>query len=118
MHGLATLENNQLSDALDRLQRTDELIDSEADWPGKTVLKGLCMLLMGMVQTLQGNACVLSGGSGLGIFCRTVVLRPSLRRSLGVSRAPLVRTTLVTDECQHSTATVPVQDQRSAAQHL
>lgn len=55
LHGLATLENNQLSDALDRLQRTDELIDSEADWPGKTVLKGLCMLLMGMVQTLQGK---------------------------------------------------------------
>mmetsp|Transcript_33863 Transcript_33863/g.97378 ORF Transcript_33863/g.97378 Transcript_33863/m.97378 type:complete len:654 (-) Transcript_33863:36-1997(-) len=55
LHGLATLENNQLSDALERLQQTDQLIDAETDWPGKTVLKGLCMLLMGMVQTLQGK---------------------------------------------------------------
>jgi len=56
LHGVATLENNQLSEAYGRFQAADEKIDAEADWPGKTVLKGLSMLLMGVVQTLQKKA--------------------------------------------------------------
>lgn len=55
LRGLATLENNQLGDALERLKRADELIDMDAPWAGKTVLKGLCVLLSGVVQTMQGN---------------------------------------------------------------
>jgi len=53
LHGVATLENDQLSQAGERLKHADELIDADSDWAGKTVLKGLCMLLVGMVQVLQ-----------------------------------------------------------------
>jgi len=55
LNGLATLENNQLSDAAERFKKADEAISLQSEWPGKTVLKGLCMMLMGLVQTFQGN---------------------------------------------------------------
>jgi len=55
LRGLATLDNNQLSDALERLRSADELISADSKWAGKTVLKGFCVLLMGIVQAMQGN---------------------------------------------------------------
>jgi len=55
LYGLATLQNDQLTTALEKLQKADELANASKDWAGKTVIKGLCMLLMGIVQTLQGS---------------------------------------------------------------
>jgi len=53
LHGLATLQNDQLAEAQQRLQKADELMNTAKDWPGKTVVKGLCMLLTGVVMTMQ-----------------------------------------------------------------
>lgn len=55
LHGLATLENNQLETALERVWRADELLQTDGDWPGRTVLRGLCLVVAGLVQVMQGS---------------------------------------------------------------
>jgi len=54
INGLASLENNQLDTVLQRVQRADEELQLDGDWPGRTVLRGLCNLVAGVVEIMQG----------------------------------------------------------------
>lgn len=54
LNGLASLENNQLDIVLQRVFSADEELTKDEDWPGKTVLRGLCNLVAGVVQIMQG----------------------------------------------------------------
>jgi len=55
VRGLATLEDNQLVDTLARLRNAENLCNLDTPWAGRTVLNGFCVLLIGVVQTLQGS---------------------------------------------------------------
>ncbi|CAE7254637.1 Ank3 [Symbiodinium natans] len=54
LNGLASLENNQLDIVLQRVRSADEELTKDEDWPGKTVLRGLCNLVAGVVEIMQG----------------------------------------------------------------
>ncbi|CAE7416303.1 Ank3 [Symbiodinium pilosum] len=54
LNGLASLENNQLDIVLQRVRNADEELTKDCDWPGKTVLRGLCNLVAGVVEIMQG----------------------------------------------------------------
>jgi len=54
LNGLASLENNQLDIVLERVRNADEELTKDGDWPGKTVLRGLCNLVAGVVEIMQG----------------------------------------------------------------
>ncbi|CAE7624219.1 Ank3 [Symbiodinium sp. CCMP2592] len=54
LNGLASLENNQLDIVLQRVRNADEELTKDEDWPGKTVLRGLCNLVAGVVEIMQG----------------------------------------------------------------
>jgi len=55
LNGLASLEDNQLETVLTRVWAADELLAQDRDWAGKTVLRGLCILVAGVVQVMQGS---------------------------------------------------------------
>lgn len=55
VNGLASLELNQLEIVLSRVWAADELLALDGDWPGRTVLRGLCMLVAGIVEIMQGG---------------------------------------------------------------
>jgi len=54
VHGLATLEDNQLDAVAAKVRIADELLAKDGNWAGKTVLRGLTLLLGGLVQVMQG----------------------------------------------------------------
>eukprot|EP00929_Paragymnodinium_shiwhaense_P069630 TRINITY_DN35112_c0_g1_i1.p1 TRINITY_DN35112_c0_g1~~TRINITY_DN35112_c0_g1_i1.p1 ORF type:complete len:678 (-),score=190.08 TRINITY_DN35112_c0_g1_i1:23-2056(-) len=53
IHGLASLENDQLDTVLQRVWAADELLAADGDWAGRTVLRGLCLLVAGVVEIAQ-----------------------------------------------------------------
>eukprot|EP00435_Cladocopium_sp_Y103_P037025 s254_g9.t1 len=50
----AGFQNNQLDIVLERVHRADEELQLDCDWPGRTVLRGLCNLVAGVVEIMQG----------------------------------------------------------------
>ncbi|CAJ1363941.1 unnamed protein product [Effrenium voratum] len=54
INGLASLENNQLDIVLERVRLADDQLTADSDWPGRTVLRGLCNLVAGVVEIMQG----------------------------------------------------------------
>lgn len=55
LNGMASLENNQLDTVLERVWTADELLSADGEWAGRTVLRGLCLLVAGVVQIMQGS---------------------------------------------------------------
>ncbi|CAJ1429444.1 unnamed protein product, partial [Effrenium voratum] len=54
INGLASLENNQLDIVLERVRLADDQLTADSDWPGRTVLRGLCNLVAGVGEIMQG----------------------------------------------------------------
>lgn len=48
------MRNNQLDTVLSRVRQADEELQLDGDWPGRTVLRGLCNLVAGVVEIMQG----------------------------------------------------------------
>eukprot|EP00927_Polykrikos_kofoidii_P034265 TRINITY_DN29097_c0_g1_i1.p1 TRINITY_DN29097_c0_g1~~TRINITY_DN29097_c0_g1_i1.p1 ORF type:complete len:750 (-),score=151.15 TRINITY_DN29097_c0_g1_i1:66-2258(-) len=55
INGLASMENNQLETVLQRVWAADELLNVDRAWAGRTVLKGLTLVVAGLVQIMQGS---------------------------------------------------------------
>lgn len=55
INGLASMENDQLDTVLQKVWAADKLLEVDADWAGKTVLRGLCLLVAGVVTIMQGT---------------------------------------------------------------
>eukprot|EP00933_Yihiella_yeosuensis_P011840 TRINITY_DN11962_c1_g1_i1.p1 TRINITY_DN11962_c1_g1~~TRINITY_DN11962_c1_g1_i1.p1 ORF type:complete len:719 (-),score=185.59 TRINITY_DN11962_c1_g1_i1:397-2553(-) len=53
LNGLASLENNQFDIVLERVWAADELLALDGDWAGRNVLRGLCLLVAGVVEIMQ-----------------------------------------------------------------
>ncbi|KAK3261526.1 hypothetical protein CYMTET_29568 [Cymbomonas tetramitiformis] len=53
IRGIASMENNQLEEAIKRLQRTEKLTAHDTNWIGRKVVRGLACLLGGLVMCLQ-----------------------------------------------------------------
>mmetsp|Transcript_17324 Transcript_17324/g.40367 ORF Transcript_17324/g.40367 Transcript_17324/m.40367 type:complete len:701 (-) Transcript_17324:141-2243(-) len=56
INGLASMEDGQLQLVLDRVWAADALVVLDSDWAGRTVLRGLCLLVAGLVEVMQGAA--------------------------------------------------------------
>lgn len=89
IHGLATLESDQLAKAIEGMQKADEAADKDAEWAGKVVVKGLCMLLQGVMRLAQGEK-----KKGIWQVCRSWAwLRHLEKQALNYEgpESPLVR---------------------------
>jgi len=53
IHGLASLQNDQLDIVLKRVWAADERLKQDGDWVGKTILRGFCLLVAGVVELMQ-----------------------------------------------------------------
>ncbi|GBG30334.1 Tetratricopeptide repeat protein 39C [Hondaea fermentalgiana] len=51
--GVASLANDQLDECLQRLWFAEQLAAEDSDWLGKSVVRGICTLVGGVVQCLQ-----------------------------------------------------------------
>lgn len=51
--GVASLANDQLDECLQRLWYAEQLAAEDSDWLGKSVVRGICTLVGGVVQCLQ-----------------------------------------------------------------
>jgi len=56
INGLASMEDNQLQLVSERVWAADALCVLDSDWAGRTVLRGLCLLVAGLVEVMQGAA--------------------------------------------------------------
>lgn len=52
-NGLSSLQQDQLETVLKRIWEADELLQQDRDWAGKTVLRGLCLLVAGLVEVMN-----------------------------------------------------------------
>lgn len=55
LNGLASMQNNQLEIASKKFWAADEQLAEDKEWAGQTVLRGLCILVAGVVQVMQGG---------------------------------------------------------------
>lgn len=53
LRGVASMENDQLDECLVRLWDADSLASSDVDWVGKSVVRGTCHLVAGVVECLR-----------------------------------------------------------------
>mmetsp|Transcript_8809 Transcript_8809/g.16447 ORF Transcript_8809/g.16447 Transcript_8809/m.16447 type:complete len:722 (+) Transcript_8809:287-2452(+) len=51
--GVASLANDQLDECLQRLWHAEELSSKDSEWLGKSVVRGICTLMGGVIQVLQ-----------------------------------------------------------------
>lgn len=66
MQGMASLENNQLQTVLERIWVADDLLVADGAWAGRTVMRGLCLMLAGVVELMQQ-----SYAKGVWHICRS-----------------------------------------------
>lgn len=52
--GLANLQDNQFDTVLSGIRVADELLQQDNDWVGKSLTRGLCMVMGGLINIMQG----------------------------------------------------------------
>jgi len=55
LKGVASLADDQLAECLERLWNADALAAEEKEWLGRSLVRGLCTLMGGIIQCLQHN---------------------------------------------------------------